>query len=56
MSRLPEDSRMLRIFLIVLGVGVAALAAGFVTLGTMKFPPRVQQMHVVLPKDHFGNP
>ena len=46
---------MIRIFLIVLAAGIAALAAGFVYLGAAPPKPQVQEVHVVLPNDRFGS-
>ncbi len=46
---------MIRIFLIVLAAGVAALAAGFIYLGAVPPKPHVQEVHVVLPNDRFGS-
>ncbi len=46
---------MVRIFLIILGLGIAALAAGFIYLGAAPPKPHVEEVHVVLPNDRFGN-
>ena len=46
---------MVRLFLIVLAAGIAALLAGFIYLGAAPPKPHVQEMHVVLPNDRFGN-
>jgi hypothetical protein len=46
---------MIRIFVVVLCVGIAALAGGFLYLGAAPPKPHVQEMHVVLPNDRFGN-
>ena len=45
---------MIRVFVIILGLGLLALAAGFIYLGAVPPKPQVQVMHVVLPNDHFG--
>jgi hypothetical protein len=44
-----------RIFLIILGLGIVALAAGFVYLGAVPPKPHVEDVHVVLPNERFGN-
>jgi hypothetical protein len=46
---------MIRIFVIVLCAGIVALAAGFLYLGAAPPKPHVQEMHVLLPNDRFGN-
>nr|WP_321983516.1 hypothetical protein [uncultured Lichenicoccus sp.] len=45
---------MIKFFLVVLALGVLALAGGFLYLGVKPPSPHVQQMHVVLPNDRFG--
>jgi hypothetical protein len=46
---------MIRIFAIILGLGLAMLAAGFIYLGAVPPKPHVEAMHVVLPNDRFGS-
>jgi len=51
----PGEIIMVRLFLVVLAAGIAALLAGFIYLGAAPPKPHVQEMHVVLPNDRFGN-
>ncbi len=46
---------MIKFFLVVLALGVLALAGGFIYLGAAPPRPHVQQVHVVLPNDRFGS-
>ncbi len=52
---MPEGNRMIRIVVVLLGVTVAALGAGFLYLGAVPPKPHVQEQHVVLPNDRFGH-
>ena len=46
---------MIRILVVLLGLAVAALGAGFLYLGAVPPKPHVQDQHVVLPNDRFGH-
>jgi hypothetical protein len=44
---------MVRVFLIILGAGLIALAVGFAYLGAFPPSPHVQTVEKVLPNDRF---
>ena len=45
---------MIRFVLIIVGVGIVALAGGFIYLGAAPPRPHMQEVHVTLPNDRFG--